>query len=136
MSDLFVYAIVIVFVLWLRSDSRSCSAGVEVVLPVVLPVVTLPVIASPWLDDTIIVPATVSVTAPIPQLLLAPAIDVVELVEPIGFMESLMAISDPTVTPSFDHLSLVQLRSLGSFQRIKGASRWTKKQAIAALSAA
>ena len=74
MSDLLVYAIAIVVVLWLRSDSRSCSAGVEVVLPVVLPVVTLPVIADPWLDDTITVPATASVTAPIPQLLLAPAV--------------------------------------------------------------
>ena len=130
MFDLLVYAIVAIVVLWLRSDSQDCSAGVEVVLPVV----TLPVIANPWLDDTIIVPATAStVTAPIPQLLLAPAVDVVE---PIGFIESLMAISDPTVTPKFDHLSLVQLRSLGSFHRIKGASRWKKAEAIAALSAA
>ena len=136
MSDLFVYAIVIVFVLWLCSDSRSCSAGVEVVLPVVLPVVTLPVIANPWLDDIIIVPATASiVTAPSPQLLLAPAVDAVD-VEPIGFMESLMAIADPAITPSFDHLSLVQLRSLGRFHQIKGASRWKKAEAIAALSAA
>ena len=71
MFDLLVYAIVTVVVLWLRSDSQSHSAVVEVALPVV----TLPVIADPWLDDTITVPATAStVTAPIPQLLLAPAV--------------------------------------------------------------
>lgn len=133
MSDLLVYAIVTVVVLWLRSDSQSHSAAVEVVLPVV----TLPVTTDPWLDDTITVPATAStVTAPIPQLLLAPAVDVVDVVEPIGFIESLMAIADPALYPKFDHLSIVQLRSLGSLHQIKGASRWTKKQAIAALSAA
>ena len=132
MFDLLVYAIVTIVVLWLRSDSRSCSAGVEVVLPVV----TLPVIADPWFDDTIIVPANAStVTAPIPQLLLAPAVDVID-VEPIGFIESLMAIADPAVTPKFDHLSIVQLRSLGSLHQIKGASRWTKNQALSALLAA
>ena len=71
MFDLLVYAIVAIVVLWLRSESQDCSAVVEVVLPVV----TLPVIADPWLDDTIIVPATAStVTALIPQLLLAPAV--------------------------------------------------------------
>lgn len=78
-------------------------------------------------------------------LLLAPAVDVVDVVnvvnvvnvvEPIGFMESLMAIADPAITPRLDHLSLVQLRSLGRFHQIKGASRWKKAEAIAALSAA
>lgn len=133
MSDLLVYAIVTVVVLWLRSDSQSHPAVVEVVLPVV----TLPVIADPWLDDTITVPATAStVTAPIPQLLLAPAVDVVDVVEPIGFIESLMAIADPTVTPKFGHLSIIQLRLLGVLHQIRGASRWKKSEAIAALSAA
>ena len=71
MFDLLVYAIVTIVVLWLRSDSLSHSDGIEVVLPVVI----LPLSADPWLDDTITVPATAStVTAPIPQLLLAPAI--------------------------------------------------------------
>lgn len=130
MFDLLVYAIVAIVVLWLRSDSQSHSAGVEPALPVVTP----PVIADPWIGD--IAPVLSVVPAPVvsaPQLLLAPS---VEVVEPIGFIESLLAIADPTIAPKFDHLSIVQLRSLGSLHQIKGASRWTKKQAIAALSAA
>ena len=129
MFDLLVYATVIIVVLWLRSDSLSHSDGIEVVLPIVI----LPPVADPWLDDTITVPATAStVTAPIPQLLLAPAIDVVE----IDFIESLIAIADPALYPKFDRLNIVQLRSLGSLHQIKGASRWKKDQAIKVLSAA
>jgi|GEM_PF-5728465 len=130
MFDLLFYTIVVVVVLWLRSESQPHSDGVEPALPVV----TLPVITDPWIGD--ITPVLSTVPTPVvsaPQLLLAPAVDVVEL---IGFVESLIAIADPVVTPKFDHLSIVQLRSLGSFHQIKGAARWTKRQAIEVLSAA
>lgn len=133
MFDLLFYTIVVVVVLWLRSESQPHSDGVEVALPVV----TLPVITDPWIGD--ITPVLSTVPTPVvsaPQLLLAPAVDVVEVVELIGFVESLIAIADPAVTPKFNHLSIVQLRSLGSFHQIKGAARWTKKQAIEVLSAA
>ena len=133
MFDLLFYTIVVVVVLWLRSESQPHSDGVEPALPVV----TLPLSADPWIGDTITVPAAVPTpVVSAPQLLLAPAVDVVEVVELIGFVESLIAIADPALTPKFDHLSIVQLRSLGSFHQIKGAARWTKRQAIEVLSAA
>ena len=64
-------------------------------------------------------------------LLLAPGID-----SEIETIEEILKVGDSIRVPKFDHLSIVQLRSLGSLNKIKGASRWTKKQAIAALSAA
>lgn len=64
-------------------------------------------------------------------LLLAPGDD-----SEIETIEDLLKVGDSIRVPKFDRLSIVQLRSLGSLHQIKGASRWTKKQAIAALSAA
>lgn len=64
-------------------------------------------------------------------LLLAPAVEVDES----EFIDSLLAIAD-SHAPNFDSVSIIQLRSLGSLNKIKGASRWTKNQAIEVLSAA
>lgn len=65
-------------------------------------------------------------------LLLAPAVEVDES----EFIDSLLAIADSTHAPNFGSVSIIQLRSLGSLHQIKGASRWTKNQALSALLAA
>lgn len=71
MFDLLVYAIVAIVVLYLRSDAKPVPATVEPALPVV----TLPVIADPWTDESPIVLSVVPATdiSAVPQLLLTPA---------------------------------------------------------------